>query len=77
MLIETDAPALPPPPDWTEVELKDPKTGRRLSHPANIIAGYRFVADRLDTPLEDLADRVEQNFIRLFGVWPVQDRAGK
>lgn len=77
LLIETDAPALPPPPDWTEVELKDPKTGRRLSHPANIIAGYRCVADRLDTPLEDLADRVEQNFIRLFGVWPVQDRAGK
>lgn len=76
LLIETDAPALPPSPEWTEIELRDPVSGRRLNHPANIIAGYRCVAEKLNTPLADLADRMERNFISLFGVWPVQDRAG-
>lgn len=76
LLIETDAPALPPSPEWTEIELKDPVSGRRLNHPANIIAGYRCVAIEMGLSIEQLAIRMERNFISLFGVWPVQHRAG-
>lgn len=70
LLIETDAPALPPPPEWTEIELKDPDTGRRLSHPANIIAAYRCVAQLLEQSIADLAAQIDRNFINLFGEWP-------
>jgi len=67
LLIETDAPALPPPPVWTEIDLVDAETGRRINHPANIAAGYRFVAEFLERPLERLAEQVERNFVQLFG----------
>lgn len=71
LLIETDAPALPPSPEWTEIELKDPVSGRRLNHPANIIAGYRCVAIEAGLSIEQLAVQIEQNFVHLFGQWPV------
>lgn len=67
LLIETDAPALPPPPEWTEVEWSDPETGRRLNHPANISAGYRCVAEQLGMPRATLEERIERNFVSLFG----------
>jgi TatD DNase family protein len=66
-LIETDAPdqCLPEPLD--RYPLTDRPTGRRLNHPANLGAVYRFVAEWLGEPLEHLAARIEQNFLRLFG----------
>jgi TatD DNase family protein len=44
---------------------KTPVSG--LNHPANLGAVYAFAAELLGCPLEDLAARVEANFIRLFG----------
>jgi len=70
LLIETDAPALAPPPEWTEIDWIDPTSGRRLNHPANIIAGYRCVAGVLEMKVEALAAQVEANFTRLFGPIP-------
>lgn len=66
LLIETDAPALPPPPEWTEVELLDRPSGRRLNHPANILSGYRCVSGILGRTMEELFEQVGGNFRRLF-----------
>ncbi len=67
LLIETDAPALLPPPDWVNRAAVDPNTGRPINHPANIGGAYRFVAEFLGLTVENLANRIEQNFVRLFG----------
>ncbi|MEZ5277594.1 MAG: TatD family hydrolase [Opitutaceae bacterium] len=67
LLIETDAPALPPPPEWTEIEWVDESNGRRLNHPANILSSYRFVAGFLGIPLDTLVTQVRRNFEAIFG----------
>jgi len=79
LLIETDAPdqMLPEPPSgergvWNDsgaaaiYSLNDPATGKTLNHPANLRAVYAFAAELFDEPVETLATRVEQNFLRLF-----------
>ncbi len=67
LLIETDAPDQFLPAERIQYPLTDPATGKTINHPANLGAVYRFVAELLDEPLERLAERVEQNFERLFG----------
>jgi TatD DNase family protein len=67
LLIETDAPALLPPPDWVDRVAVDPNTGRPINHPANIEGAYRYVAGYLKMPVDRLAEQVEENFLRLFG----------
>lgn len=80
LLIETDAPdqMLPdshrgenPVPNnsgpATIFPLTDPATGKPLNHPANLPAVYAFAANLFGEPVEALAARVEQNFLRLFG----------
>ena len=47
---------LPPGPD-----------GKRMNHPANIEATYRALAELRGIKVEELAARVEENFLRLFG----------
>ena len=38
-----------------------------MNHPANLVAVYEFAADLFSEPVDALAERVEQNFQRLFG----------
>jgi TatD DNase family protein len=67
LLIETDAPDQPLPPERVVWPLPETIPGRPLNHPANLGAVYRFVAEWLEEPVETLALRVEENFRRLFG----------
>ncbi len=67
LLIETDAPDQPLPD--SRVRHRLPVAGDRgpLNHPANLRAVYEFAAELLGENLEPLAQRIEQNFRRLFG----------
>jgi TatD DNase family protein len=67
LLIETDAPDQLLPVERIQYPLTDPATGKAINHPANLGAVYRFVTELLEEPLEKLAERVEQNYRRLFG----------
>lgn len=70
LLVETDAPDQPLPPERCLHRLEEPQTGRPLNHPANLRAVYAFAAELRGMPLDELADQVEANFQRLFGrVW--------
>lgn len=75
LLIETDAPdqLLPEPPPAPSCEPEtprfviDPATGRRWNHPASLGAVCQGLATFLGQPVETLAARIEENFLRLFG----------
>jgi TatD DNase family protein len=66
LLIETDAPDQLLPAERIQYPLTEPATGKAINHPANLGAVYRFVAELLAEPLGSLAERVEENFQRLF-----------
>lgn len=66
LLIETDAPDQMPPPGQGQ-RLNDLATGQPINHPANLTAVYEFAAGLRGIPLVELAPRVEENFLRLFG----------
>jgi TatD DNase family protein len=66
LLIETDAPDQLPPTAAQAHPLTDPATGQAINHPANLGAIYRGLAAWLGEPVESLAARVEENFLRLF-----------
>lgn len=66
LLIETDAPDQPLPPELVRFPLAGPEPSNPLNHPANLPAVYAFAADLLELPLADLADIVEANFTRFF-----------
>ena len=65
LLIETDAPDMQLPSELNEHPLTD-KEGKDVNHPANIRVVYRELAKFLEEPEEQLAKRVEENFLRLF-----------
>jgi TatD DNase family protein len=67
LLIETDAPDQLLPEHLEKLPLSD-SGGKRLNHPANLRAVYRFLAEFLGKPLDQLTAEVEQNFLRLFDV---------
>lgn len=67
LLIETDAPDQSLPTERVKYPLTDPQTGKPLNHPANLPAVYSFASELMGQPVEDLADQVERNFMRLFG----------
>jgi len=67
LLIETDAPDQRLPDERVQHPLTDVTSGERLNHPANLGAVYRFAAELLGMPMEELARRVEANFKRVFG----------
>jgi TatD DNase family protein len=67
LLIETDAPDQSLPDALNAHPLADANTGRPINHPANLAAVYRGVAQLLGEPIEKLVQRVEENFLRLFG----------
>ena len=67
LLIETDAPDQLLPDPLNPHPLADANTAKPINHPANLAAVYRGVARLLGEPVEKLTDRVEKNFLRLFG----------
>ena len=67
LLIETDAPDQSLPEERNRHPLLDSVTGTPVNHPANLRAVYEFAAELLAEPVESLALRVEENFLRLFG----------
>ncbi len=67
LLVETDAPDQLLPENRMRYSLLEKGSGKQLNHPGNLRAVYEFAAELLGTRLEDLAERVERNFLRLFG----------
>ena len=67
LLIETDAPDQQLPPTNNLFPITEPSTGQPLNHPANLGGVYQFAAELFGESLEALAERVEENFLRLFG----------
>ncbi|MGC3957678.1 MAG: TatD family hydrolase [Verrucomicrobiota bacterium] len=66
LLIETDAPDQMLPPGLGLI-LNDSATGQAINHPANLAAVYGFAAGLRNLSLPELAPRVAENFLRLFG----------
>ena len=66
LLIETDAPDQPLPDPLNQYPLMNP-VGESMNHPANLKAVYQGVANFIEEPMDSLAARVEENFLRLFG----------
>lgn len=71
LLIETDAPDQCLPDNRVRFPLTDAH-GKPINHPANLRSVYEFAAEWLGQPVDDLSARVEENFHRLFGLWPVK-----
>lgn len=74
LLIETDAPDQLPPPERIRHSLADAE-GKPIHHPANLRAIYEFAAEWLGEPVDVLAPRIRDNFLRLFGSIVKQRRA--
>ncbi len=70
VLVETDAPAMPPPANHRPYSLPGLANGTSLHHPANIAAAYAGLATLRSEPIEALAAQVERNFFALFGATP-------
>ncbi len=68
LLVETDAPDQCLPADRVRFPLPADDSGKSLNHPANLPAVSQFAAEVLGLPLETLVERVEDNFLRLFGL---------
>ncbi len=66
LLIETDAPDQPLPPEKNLFPLVA-AAGKPLNHPANLAAVHHGLAEFLGEPVESLAARVAENFLRVFG----------
>lgn len=67
LLVETDAPDMSPPPEYTRHPLPPGPDGRPVNHPANLVVAYEELAGLRGLPLEVLAGHVQDNFRRLFG----------
>jgi TatD DNase family protein len=70
LLVETDAPAMPPPAEHRPYSLPGLADGNPINHPANIVATYAGLATIRHSPLDTLATQVAANFQRLFGDQP-------
>lgn len=67
LLVETDAPAMPLPPERAGFQLPDTPEGSPVNHPGNIVAAYEALAGLRGVSVEPLAVQVRENFTRLFG----------
>ena len=69
LLVETDAPAMPPPAPWLTHPLPpSPEPGgKTVNHPANLATTYRGLAQLRGVPEAELTAQVAANFARLFG----------
>ena len=68
LLVETDAPAMPPSPEHRRFTLPDSPEGKPVNHPANLAAIYEGLAEIRGCSLETLEAQVAENFGRLFRV---------
>jgi TatD DNase family protein len=66
LLVETDAPAMPSPPEHAPFTLPPAADDQPMNHPANLAATYHALAGIRGLPVEELAAQVEENFRRLF-----------
>lgn len=66
LLVETDAPAMPSPPEQRAYSLPGLADGTPINHPGNIVAAYAGLARVRGIAVEELASQVERNFQRLF-----------
>ncbi|MEI9895499.1 MAG: TatD family hydrolase [Chthoniobacter sp.] len=66
LLVETDAPDMRPPEEFTAFPLRD-SGGKQINHPAHLTLAYEHLAVIRGVPLETLAAQVAENFGRLFG----------
>jgi TatD DNase family protein len=67
LLVETDAPTKAPPAGRNRFPLGLGADGVEINHPANVALAYETLAELRGLPLPELAGRVEQNFLKLFG----------
>lgn len=67
LLVETDAPTKPPPPELNRYPLPPDAAGTAANHPANIVVAYEQLAALRGVTCDTLAAQVECNFLRLFG----------
>ena len=67
ILAETDAPAMPLPPERRAYSLPGLADGNPINHPANIGAVYAGLAEIRGLTVDELAPLIERNFERLFG----------
>jgi len=67
LLVETDAPSMPPPAPYIVRELPGVGGKAALNHPLNLTAIYSGLAELLGLPLEGLLALTRANFERLFG----------
>lgn len=65
LLVETDAPTKPPPPELNRHPLPPGPEGE-VNHPANVVVAYEQLARIRGQSVEALASTVEANFRRLF-----------
>jgi len=65
LLVETDAPSMPPPKPLDQHPLPAAKNGERMHHPANLAAAYHGLAALRHMPCGDLANQIAKNFARL------------
>lgn len=70
LLVETDAPSMPPPPELAREHLPPAPNGAVLSHPANIALAYDGLAELRDCSREELEPLVASNFERFTRALP-------
>ena len=66
LLVETDAPTKPPPPELNRFPLPGVSDGSEINHPANIAVAYEQLAKLRGLSVAALAEQSELNFQRLF-----------
>jgi TatD DNase family protein len=67
LLVETDAPAMPPPQAWRTHKLPPSADGSAINHPGNLESAYTGLAALRSLPLAELTAQIAQNFHRFFG----------
>lgn len=67
LLVETDAPATPPPPEHDADPLPPSSDGSRINSPLNLKVAYAGLAELRGVTVEELQQKVADNFHRLFG----------
>ncbi len=66
LLLESDAPAMAPPPEFSLQELPRTAEAERLNHPVNLVAAGLALADLLEWPVDRVAEVTTANALRLF-----------
>lgn len=67
LLVETDAPSMALPPELARISLPPAASGNPVNHPGNLSVAYEGLAKLRGVPLDELAERVAENYARLFG----------